>query len=366
MTSGSASAVELGTVGDTKFSVYGYAKLDFTYDLDGVRAGAGGLGKSVTFNNVAVGDQADTSRHFDAHAYQSRIGFKTVTPTEKGDLTTVIEGDFFVDGDLRLRHAYGSWNNITAGQTWSNFVSFLGTTETLDFTGQSGRGGVNRAAQIRYSMGDFHVALEDPDSAQSGMDYVERDFVNEPDRKDSMPDLTLRYESAAGPVKFAVAGMAREIAIDDGENDDSAFGWGLTSAASMEIVPGTVIRAHVAGGDGIGNYLHNTPTAAGYRVDNELDTITAWGGKVGITQDVGIGRINLAYSYVEADWDDAVNADAVTGDTDEARSFATVNYLWSPIDRVTYGIEASWLERETIEGDSGDATRLMASVIYDF
>lgn len=41
-----------------------------------------------------------------------------MTELEDGsELKTVIEGDFFGTGNLRLRHAYGEWKGILAGQT---------------------------------------------------------------------------------------------------------------------------------------------------------------------------------------------------------------------------------------------------------
>ena len=122
----------------TNVSVYGYAKLDIMYDTGDVKSGnSDGLGDSVNFGKIAVDGQSSTDGHSNLSAGESRIGVRTTTATEKGDLVTNIEGDFFF-GDFRLRQAYGAWNGILAGQTWSNFHTFISTTPTLDFTGIGG------------------------------------------------------------------------------------------------------------------------------------------------------------------------------------------------------------------------------------
>ncbi|WP_416138937.1 DcaP family trimeric outer membrane transporter [Halomonas sp. HK25] len=357
------SAVEI-EVGDTSASVYGYAKLDATYDRGDIKPTSSGLGNSIGFANLAVGDEATSSGHAAMHAWQSRLGVRTSTPTGQSDLITVIEGDFYGDGGggFRLRHAYGSWNGITAGQLWTNFGSFVGDIPTLDFTGQIGRAGVNRQAQLRYSAGDFHVALEAPNGAVSGASYLGEGS----ERQNSLPDLTLRYESGMGNINYAAGALLRQVAFDDGERDDAATGWGLFVGGNVEVAQSTTLRALVAGGDGIGGYLNNSPAPAAYRDGDQLESLSAWGGTVGISQQVGPGSVNLAYSYASADWDDAETAGADVAAQDKARQLIHLNYLWSPAQRISYGVELAHVERKTVAGDSGDAWRLQGSVTYNF
>lgn len=377
--SAGASAVDF-QAGETKVSVYGFAKLDLLYDVGDIRAGTNGMGKSVAYTNIALDGQTTTSGHFDMHANESRLGFRTRTPTDHGDLMINIEGDFW-NGDLRLRQAYGTWNGLTAGQTWSNFHTFISTTPTLDFTGPAGRDSFLRQAQLRYSFGNFHVALEDPSGAMSGNSYDGGYRAEEGgrsiagsdvDRKDRFPDLTLRYEASAGDVKYSAAAVLRDIALDDGGSSDSATAWGLLLAGSYEIAPGTNLRGQITGGDGLGAYMKLNPAPAGYRVGNELETVFSWGGTLGISQDIGPGALNLAYSYVEADWDDALEDDVVlvnelNGNSyDSNRDLVHLNYMWQPTTNVTYGVELSHAIRESVDNRQGDATRLQGSVIYTF
>ncbi|BBI49273.1 hypothetical protein HORIV_16940 [Vreelandella olivaria] len=82
-------------VNGTNVSLYGYAKLDVMYDSGDVKTGnSNGMGDSVNFSKIAVDGQPSTSGHSNLHANESRLGIRTTTPTEKGDLITNIEGDF--------------------------------------------------------------------------------------------------------------------------------------------------------------------------------------------------------------------------------------------------------------------------------
>lgn len=376
--SAQASAVDF-EVGDSTVSLYGYAKLDVLYDVGDIPAGTNGLGEFVKFNNIAL-DGPTTSGHTDLHANESRLGVKTRTPTDQGDLVINIEGDFFFGG-FRMRQAYGSWNGVTAGQTWTNFHTFAGTTPTLDFTGPIGRDATLRQAQLRYSWKNFHVALEDPNGAVSGTSFDGgysavvggRSIAgSDVDRKDSLPDLTMRYESRLDTVKYSAAAVVREVALDDGTVDDSVIGWGAYLAGSVNVTPGTTLRGQITGGDGIGAYMKLNPAPAAYRAGNDLETVFSWGGTLGISQDVGPGTINLAYSYVEADWDDALEDGVVlsngAGGTafDSERTLVHVNYMWKPTPKLTYGIEVSRASRSAVDDREGDVTRIQGSAIYKF
>src|SRR5262249_24424704 len=65
--------------------------------------------------------------HFYLSPRQSRFGVKAKVPTENGDFTAQFEFDMFGVGPdagqttIRLRHAWGQWKQIGAGQTNSTF-----------------------------------------------------------------------------------------------------------------------------------------------------------------------------------------------------------------------------------------------------
>ncbi len=141
--------------------------------------------------------------------------------------------------------------------------------------------------------------------------------------------------------------MVREVSLDDGSADDSVIGWGAFVAGSVNVTPSTTLRGQITGGDGIGAYMKMNPAPAAYRAGNNLETVSSWGGTLGISQVVGPGKINLAYSYVEADWDAALEDGVIlsngVGGTayDDERTLIHLNYMWQPTPKLTYGIEVS-------------------------
>lgn len=359
-------------VGDTTASIYGYAKLDMIYDVD---AELPPLGANAAIP-LDSDPRSEIEGHTQLHAKQSRIAFATSTPTDNGDLKTVIEGDFFGgSGDreeFRLRHAYGSWNGITAGQTTSNFGFILGMTRKIDFKPQPGLPQGARQAQLRYTTGGFSVALEDPGNlggtVASGftpggtpMEHLAH--------KDTVPDLTLRYMGSAGNLNYGVSGLLRQLEVDDGVVDDSAVGWGVNLEAEYHVTPAVTLRASVTHGDGIGGYMEEAPGAPAYvdPITGDVEPITLTGGSAGVQVAAGPGHINLGYGYATADLDDAIDAGVANADiANETFTDLHLNYIWSATRNVVYGVEVSHQTREIANGEDGDAVRLQGMVMYRF
>jgi hypothetical protein len=289
-------------------------------------------------------------------------------------LKTNIEGDFYGaggfsggGGEFRLRHAYGVWNGILAGQTWSNFGNKLSYFPTVDFNGLLATGG-GRQSQIRYTTGHFSVSLEDPQVGGAALAEDTNQY--------RLPDVTARYQGSAGPVNFAVAGLVRFLEYDaegatvsnSNWDDDSATGWGMTFEASTKLSDVITVRGSVTHGDGIGGYLYLTPAQQPAYVDNQgnLETIEATGGGVSMSVAAGPGSFNLGYGVVIADLDDALAQGAVQGSSDERYSSTFVNYIWSPYDQITYGLEAGYHDAEQVNGNEGDAVRLQAMLMFGF
>lgn len=356
-------------VGNTTASVYGYAKLDMIYDVDN------DLGNLAARPKIKLDGQPSSDGHFNTHAYQSRLGFKTATPMGGSNLTTMVEVDWFDNapegGDLRLRHAFGSWNGITAGKTWTNFGSLLGKTPTIDLAPQPGQSKVGRKAQLRYSWNNWHIALENPDPD----DYADGVAASNPsakkkvhdDAKTGLPDLTLRYQNKTTGLHYSAAAMVRQLEVDGEGMDDTATGYGLNLAARYPASDILTLRGALTWGDGIGEYLQNNPSAPGYWDGSSIETVEAWGANVGMSLAAGPGAINLGYGISSADLDDARDA-GIAGVEGANEQFEAVhlNYIWSPIQRVSYGIEAAYHTREVVDGRDGDAVRLQGMVKYSF
>ena len=122
-------------------------------------------------------------------------------------------------------------------------------------------------------------------------------------------------------VSYAAAVMAKQTAYDTGSADDSAIGF------------------------------------AGFLA-----------GKIAITDMISIqGAINYAdgaNAYVYRAGSNFAGADAAT--TTEQNTSMYINYMWSPVDKVSMGVQFENLETESQGGADGDANRLMYVAQYSF
>lgn len=358
-----STALDLEVAG-TKASLYGYAELNMIYDVDA------NLGPLLVPQNVGLDSQDVAEGHFQADASESRIGLSTTTPMEHGgDMKVVIEGDFFGSGNLRLRKAYGEWNGILAGQTFTNFPGFTGIYPTVDFRVPVGSS-TARQAQLRYTTGNLSMALEDGGnlggSVASEVNVANGTPTAAASAKDSLPDVTIRYGSR-GPTSYHASVVLRQLAVDTGTDDDSAFGWGVSFGIAQALTDTLTVRASVVHGDGLGGYLNRNPGAPAYVVGGEVETIEATGGTLGATLKVGPGAITLGTAIAKADWDEAVK-DGLTGAENANEEFRSthLNYIWSSMKNITFGVEAAYHERELWSGASGDAIRLQGMAKFSF
>ena len=347
--------------------LYGYARLNASYDIDEDIAEPTRAGDFSKINTGAAEDNEATG-YFGADAAQSRLGVRATLPQ---GVKIVVEGGFRY-GDLRLRHAYGEYKGVMAGQNWSNYVSFVGFNPTLDFDGQPGNPGNQfRTAQLRYTSGPLSVSLEEPFNFASILNNDGSDTKYE---KQSLPVLTARLEDSAGAISYSAAGFVRQVGYDSGAQDDSVLGYGAFGALSFAVTDTVTLNGvinYVTGGD---IYLYrsgeNYAAADGYLDSSgNLELISGYSASVGASFNLGGGSsINTGIGMVDVDWDDALSdlgAGAI-GDKHETNTSAMINYQWSPVKAVTMGVEYGYYMVDEVSGADGDASRLMFAAQYNF
>lgn len=186
--------------------------------------------------------------------------------------------------------------------------------------------------------------------------------------KSSLPDLTLRYDDALGSMNYSLGAVLRKLTAYDAaaDREEDEFGYGVTFSGKMPVSSRVSLQGAVVYGEGVGGYLWLNPAAPAYYdpVTAKLEAIEAVGGTLGISVAVGPGLANLAYGVSEADLDDIKNVDV--SNEGEQNTSLYLNYLWSPIENVDYGIEVSHHTRELVGGREGKATRLQAMAKYTF
>jgi len=349
-----------------EIDVYGYARLNASYDIEEDIAEPTRAGDFSKINTGAA-ENNEATGYFGADATQSRLGVKATLPQ---GVKIVVEGGFRY-GNLRLRHAYGEYEGVMAGQNWSNYNSFVGFIPTLEFDGMPGNAGSQfRTSQLRYTSGPVSVSLEQPFNFASLI-------ATDPDieQKTSLPVVTARLEDSAGAISYSTAAFLRQIDYDTGTKDDSEIAYGafgaLTFAASDTVTLYGVFN-YVNGGD---IYLYrsgeNYAVEYGYLDSSgSIELISGYSASVGASFDLGGGRsINTGVGMVEVDWDDALRdlpGSANIGDKNETNTMAMINYQWSPVKAVTMGVEYSYFMVDEVDGDDGDASRLLFAAQYSF
>jgi hypothetical protein len=363
-----ANAFTLNVNDDVEASLYGYARLNMSYDLDGDRA------VSTRAGSFTPADE-DVTGHFGADVQQSRLGVKV---KHSSGVAITVEGDFRGSGSgpgsLRMRHAYGEYNGLMAGRNWSNFTSFVGNTPTLDFDSLAGTAGSqDRAEQIRYTTGALSFSLEDP-SSQIIHDANAIDGDNpagvSSDGRTSMPALTARIQDSAGGLSYAAAALVSQVTADDGTNDDSAMGYAVFGAAKFALSDMISIQGAINYTDGANGYLWRSGSnyygPSAYIEGDSLETIAGYGGSIGTSVALGGGSsLNLGYGTTTLDLDDTVDS-GIPNSIPETNQNIFLNYMWTPVQNVMFGVEYGYLDQETVAGESSDANRVMFAAQYSF
>ncbi|SNC64789.1 hypothetical protein SAMN04487881_1142 [Marinobacter sp. es.048] len=354
-----AGAMTLSVGDDVDASLYGYARLNMSYDIDGNRA------VSTRAGSLAPSANEDVTGHFGADVKQSRLGVKV---THANGVGITVEGDFRGSGNsagsLRMRHAYGTYNGWLVGRTWSNTISFVAATPLLDFDGVAGSfGSWDRTEQIRYTTGGMSFSIEDP-----GPQAVLGAGGN---TRTSAPAFTARFEGSSDMLSYGASASASQVTADDGTNDDSAIGYSVAAGAKLKLTDMFSVQGTFNYTDGATGYLWRSGSnyygPAAYVDGNSVETIEAYGGNVGVSMALGGGSsINVAYGMTTMDLDDAIAAGATTNADPETNQNAFVNYMWTPVKNVMLGVEYGYFDQETVAGDSADANRLLFAAQYSF
>jgi hypothetical protein len=353
---------------DAALRIGGYVKTDLVYNFDPLE-----IEDRFIVGSIPVGETntEDIEAQSSITASQSRLNFDLREPTELGVLRAFIEGDFAGDNDtFRLRHAFGQWDKVLIGKTWSTFMDAEASPEELDFEGLNGRISV-RQPQIRFTprLGkkyEFQFSLEDPNPQVQNGQGVTR-----------TPDVVANARFAPHErlhVKLALIG--REIraqrAASVGSGVEKKFGGGASlsgrfSTPRFDDRDGLLFQ--LSAGNGIGRYVNDLSSVGSFdgifntaNGDLKLFDIVSgylswqhwWPGSSSL-------RSNLTFGVVEID-----NPDFVEGDAYKRTLRFSTNIFWAPTERVELGAEYMWGRRENEDGEEGDATQIQLGARYLF
>lgn len=372
----------------TALKIGGNVKLDTAWDVDAGLGIAGLDAYAIRPAAMGTGQQgfalpgtagARQQGRFSATAAYSRIYLDTRTPTEFGVVKMYFEGDFSGPSngnannsnshDFRVRHAYGTIGNFTAGQTWTNFTDPASWANSVDDNGPIGRESGVRQALVQYrwdidpeQKNQLTFSAEEANSDISGVDN--ETFVGgagqyvSSNTNTKMPDFVVKYTHNETWAHLYEATLVRNLEVNTAglpysaspgytaPAHDSTWGWGEQVGGKIFTGLGNeknAITFHGVIGQGITRYMQiQTPYSAQIDANGHLQALLTGGYHVGYQHfwdQKGIFQSNLIWGDQKNWVKNSLLANSTTAeqgvqvDTQEVE----LNFFWTPNQYVQMG-----------------------------
>lgn len=397
--------------GNVEFTVGGYAKLSAIYtdtDSGTIAGGASSLARNIYLPSatpVSASNSAESHDSLDFTARESRINFKAKTTQGDHKMGMVLEMDFLgtTNGNEvvsnsyspRVRHFFFTFDNWLFGQTWSTFMDTGALAEAVDFLASPEGIVFIRQPQVRYTSGDFQIALENPESFISGS--ADRDVG-------VVPDIAANYKVKGDWGHMRLNGLVRLLAVDNAATaagaasttitpctaagvpdascvdandtfnaitpgaaataavDETETGFGIGLSGKIKVGTSDDIRFSANYGDGMGRYTSLGVVKDAVLIGDSIETVKSVAATVAYRHVWNAkSRSNLILSGVDID-----NPTGASTAENKSASSVQINYLYSPVKQITYGIMYLAGEREIESGADGKLDRVQATAKYSF
>ncbi|MET1754162.1 DcaP family trimeric outer membrane transporter [Novosphingobium sp. RD2P27] len=368
-----------GTQGDeTQIKLSGFVRVN----MIGSRSDAGEMPVGALGREFYLPQQIPVGRDFASNslllsARQTRLAVDVAKALPAGEIKAHVEFDFALAaapvGAQRatnpytptFRRGFVQYGGLLIGQEWTTFQNVSVLPETTDFVGPIEGTVFARQALIQYRLPlssslDLLMAVENPETETiSAAAPIMGD--NDDDR---LPDLVARLNARTAFGEFSLAGLARELRVQDEGLAISTFAWGASLAGRVPFGPKKRhdIRFMATYGQGIGRYLGLGFAPDAFRTADRLAPIDNLAGfvavKLGWTDKL---RSTVTYSLQEAEYPDFAPETANM----RAESLAG-NLFWTPIDKFDLGIEYRRGYRSVLSGAEGRLDRIEFAAKYGF
>jgi len=377
------AATETQPASTPSMEIYGFAMLDIGHDFKSINPN--------WFDTLRVtrlpsfdGEFGESNNTF-AGVRQTRLGVRTTVPTELGELRTTFEFELFGTGidegqtTFRLRHAYGELGQFGAGQYWSPFMDIDVFPNSLEYWGPTGMV-FFRNVHVRWmpALEGPHsaiLAVERPGASGDQGQYSDRIELQDIRARFPVPDISGAYKYTEDWGYLRAAGIVRWIRWDDLVDDafdlsGEATGWGLNLSANFKPSDADVIRFQYVFGEGIQNYMNDSPVDIGIVNNFDDPARPILGEPVPITGLVLFldhrwnEHFSSAIGYSRQDND---NREAQNPDAFRDGEYALGNLLYYPVPNVMMGAELQWGRRHNFaDGFHSDGLKLQFSFKYNF
>jgi hypothetical protein len=341
------------TVGTLVFKPGGRVKLDVIRDFDPIVSEDSFDPRTIPFDGSDGTNSA-------LHARETRLFLDVRGPVQGNELRMYVETDFYGSGSaLRLRHAYGTFGGLLAGQTWSTFVDDANFPNTIDFESPMAFPSI-RQAQLRWTQklgasASWSAAIEDnkssillPESIPGKAEYP-------------MPDVVTRVRYDGSRVHgFAAVFLGRaRFRPTTGETDDATL-WGTVLSGRIKVFEKDYAYGQFTGGEGVGRYRSGLTAVPDENGRLHAPGLTAIMGGYDHYWNPRLSS-NVVFSRTTSPEEDFYPADG-----NRLLDYTAVNLLyWFIEDRAWAGVEYLHGDREVFGGESGSANRLQFAVRFN-
>ena len=308
-------------------------------------------------------------------ARQTRLAVDGVYEISNADKVHIyVEMDFFNTEAAtsfvpHLRHAYGEYKGFLIGQTWSTMKNTSAFPVQVDFEGPNSITGP-RNPMIRYTQSinnkySYAVALETHNE-----DYTPYD-VNLDDSMafQYVPDLIVYIQKNGNWGNLRLTGVLKNMTYTNVSSDaiKSKTSGGAEISGIVKFLNRNEINDDVrfgyTYGFGIAHYINDL---RGQGLDaapvnnGDMQPIPVMGGFIAYKHAWSKTSTSSAvFSFTSID-----NSDYVDDDMYDFSTYGAVNYMWSPVDRLDYGVELIYGKNQNKLNDNGVGYRAQFMAIY--
>jgi hypothetical protein len=236
-----------------------------------------------------------------------------------------------------------------------------------------------RNVQVRWMplQGDneLFIALERPGASGDQGRFADRIELQGIVGHFPAPDFTAHFKKSGMWGHVQLAGIVRYIGwtdtlADDVDLSDHVIGWGLNLSTNVKVGKTGTIRASVAYGEGIENYMNDAPVDVGIRVNLANPAQPIEGVALPVFGLVAFYDFNWNEHFSSAIGYSRLDIDNSNGQLPNAfknGQYALANLLYYPVKNVMTGLEFQWGRRENfLDGFAFDDYRIQFSARYNF
>ena len=370
------------------FEIYGFAQADAIYDFGRMNPDWDDAFRPSKIANPAgiYGSDGQAS----VSVKQSRFGVKGTMPTSEGHspIDFKFEFDLFGVGadagqtTFRLRHAYGEWGSLLAGQTNSIFMDIDVFPNVIDYWGPNGmvfwRNVQMRWTPYRTESSSFAIGIEEPsnDVDTGQIREFDPELGDQIQSNEEVPNLVAHWRTKGDWGHVQVAGILRSLGYDTkgtpkNEPKGDELGWGVNLSGTVNTWGKDKILWQYVYGHGIASYMNDggMDLAPKGRLPTATDPGNASAEAIPLTGIVAYydhywnEEFSTSFGYSTTFVD---NSNLQTPDTYKSGQYASVNLLYYPVTNVMIGGEVIWGDLEFKDGSTQDDTRFQFSIKYNW